>query len=76
MLLVAACLGGLVLAVMNGWLPSVAAGAVGALLTFGLFLYELRKSLAGRARPRQPGVRRGVVRRGGVPAVLVPVMVH
>jgi SSS family solute:Na+ symporter len=44
MLLVAACLGGLVLAVMNGWLPSVAAGAVGALLTFGLFLYELRKS--------------------------------
>jgi hypothetical protein len=34
----------LVLAVLNGWLPSVAAGAVGALLTFGLFLYELRKT--------------------------------
>jgi SSS family solute:Na+ symporter len=48
MLLVAACLGGLVLAVLNGWLPSVAAGAVGALLTFGLFLYELRKSWPAR----------------------------
>jgi SSS family solute:Na+ symporter len=44
MLVVMACLGGLVLAVLNGWLPSVAAGAAGALLTFGLFLYELRKT--------------------------------
>jgi hypothetical protein len=65
MLVVVAGLGALVLAVLNGWLPSVAAGAAGALLTFGLFLYELRKS-----RPAQP-VRDNRVYAGVLCAVVV-----
>jgi SSS family solute:Na+ symporter len=65
MLVIAACLGGLVLAVLGGWLPSVAAGAVGALLTFGLFLYELRKH-----RPAEP-VRDNRVFAGALCAVVV-----
>jgi hypothetical protein len=61
MLLVAACLGGLVLAVMNGWLPSVAAGAVGALLTLAC------SSTTRKSWPASPSATTGVrevVRRG------------